>query len=215
MNDGKEELILLPISEYVGVDRDDPIRFYRNPIFGKYYRERVSMCLQQCKGGERILEVGFGTGVTFLNLARKYKQIYGLDLKADIAEIEAMFATKGVKINLEQGNVLDLPYPDEYFDSVLLISILEHLTPKELPRAFGEIRRVLMPEGQLVYGVPVENRITQAGFYLLGYNIRNHHFSTNQQVRDCASSIMNREEIRHLRLPIIGANIYEVVSFKK
>lgn len=126
-----------------------------------------------------------------------------------------MFAFKGVKINLEQGNVLDLPFPDEYFDSVLLISILEHLTPKELPRAFGEIRRVLMPEGQLVYGVPVENRITQAGFYLLGYNIRNHHFSTNQQVRDCASSIMIREEIRHLRLPIIGANIYEVGSFKK
>lgn len=53
MNNGKEELILLPISEYVGVDRDDPIQFYRNPIFGKYYRERVSMCLQQCKGGEK------------------------------------------------------------------------------------------------------------------------------------------------------------------
>ena len=36
------------------------------------------MCLDECKGGPRILEVGFGFGLTFLNLTQEYDEIHGL-----------------------------------------------------------------------------------------------------------------------------------------
>ena len=44
-------LKLLPVSSYVGVNRDDPIRFYAVPGLGRLYRRRVEMCLDELTGG--------------------------------------------------------------------------------------------------------------------------------------------------------------------
>ncbi len=54
-------LQLLPRHEYRGVNEHDPIRLYYSPFFGPLYRRRVEMCLEECAGGDKILEVGFGT----------------------------------------------------------------------------------------------------------------------------------------------------------
>ena len=77
-------LKLLPPEKYKGVNQYDPIKYYYWPIFGKMYRQRVELALNECTGGERILEVGFGTGLAFPNLHDNYKEIYGIDLTADI-----------------------------------------------------------------------------------------------------------------------------------
>ena len=61
-------LRMLPQSEYVAGDDDDPLRFYDWPLIGRLYRRRVELCLAECRGGERVLEVGFGAGVTFTRL---------------------------------------------------------------------------------------------------------------------------------------------------
>jgi hypothetical protein len=87
------KLRLLPYREYAGVGRDDPLRFYYWPIVGKMYRRRIELCLAECRGGERILEVGFGSGVTFLNLHENYKEIYGLDLNVSVEDVAAVFKT--------------------------------------------------------------------------------------------------------------------------
>ena len=100
------------------------------------------MCLEACEGGERVLEVGFGTGVTFFNLARKYRQIYGIDLKSDTRKFGDVSA-KGLQVVLALGNLLELPYQEDFFDTVLLISILEHLQPEDLQRGFAQIHKVL------------------------------------------------------------------------
>src|ERR1700728_2399759 len=147
---------LLPRNEYVGVNSLDPIRFYHWPIFGAMYRRRVELCLDECRGGERILEIGFGTGLTFLNLHDMYREIHGVDLTADTKAVHDAFAARGIETDLRKGNVLEMPYENDYFDTVLLISILEHLKPDEQPKAFAEIARVLKPGGQVVYGVPIE-----------------------------------------------------------
>ena len=214
-NAKKEELILLPISEYVGVDRDDPIRFYRNTITGRLYRERVELCLQHCRGGDKVLEVGFGAGATFFNLAKKYREIHGVDLNANIDDITGLYSSKGMDVYLKQGDVLHLPYTDEHFDTVLLISILEHLQPQDLTRAFQEIWRVIKPGGQMVYGVPVDSLITRLGFLLLGYDIRKHHFSTEQQILQCAQAQFGNSAVSTLRMPILGERVYEVGEFTK
>jgi ubiquinone/menaquinone biosynthesis C-methylase UbiE len=210
-----EPLILLPLNEYIGVDRDDPIRQYQKPFFGRYYRQRVEMCLHRCKGGERVLEVGYGSGVTFLNLIKKYKEVHGIDLKANAQEITAMFASKGVQVSLRQGNLLQMPYEDAFFDTVLLISILEHLQPADLLTAFQEIRRVLKPGGQVVYGVPVDSQITRIGFLMLGYDIRKHHFSNQQQISSCAAQHFMQNAIIPLKAPFLRVRLYEVGDFTK
>lgn len=114
--------------------REDPIRFYFWPVVGRFYRESTELCLSKCRGGERVLEVGFGSGVSFINLSEKYKEIYGIDTTARIEEVRAAFANMGIQPFLQRGNVLNMPYPDEFFDTVLLVSILEHLKPSEQAR---------------------------------------------------------------------------------
>lgn len=209
-------LKLLPRAQYQGVNRDDPLRFYYWPILGRMYRRRVEHCLAECAGGDRVLEIGFGTGLTFLNLHDLYRQIHGLDLTADVAKVAGVFASRGVPADLRRGDVLHMPYPDDHFDTVLLISVLEHLKPDELPRAFAEIRRVLRPGGQVVYGAPIERPLMVLAFGLLNYNIRLLHFSTEKQIRSAAAAAL--EEVRLIRMPSFPpglGDVYEIGHFIK
>ncbi len=126
------QLKLLPANQYKGVNQYDPIKYYYWPIFGRMYRSRVELALDECTGGERVLEVGFGTGLAFPNLHDIYKEIHGIDLTADIEAVQSIFEPMGIPLFLEKGDVQKMPYEDNFFDTVLLVSILEHLKPIEL-----------------------------------------------------------------------------------
>jgi len=209
-------LRMLPREAYRGVNKDDPIRFYYWPIIGRMYRRRVELCLTECRGGQRVLEVGFGTGLTFLNLRDMYDEIHGLDLTASIEEVKAVFDALAIPTFLQNGDVLTMPYADGFFDTVLLISILEHLKPHELEQAFREIHRVLKPGGQVVYGAPVERPFMVVMFNLLGYDIRKAHFSTEKQIAEAAAKFFKKMRIIQMKStpPLFGA-VYEVGHFMK
>ncbi len=96
---------------------------------------------------------------------------------------------------------------------MLLISILEHLKPDRLVAAFQEIKRVLKPGGQVVYGVPVERPFMVFMFRLLGTDIRAHHFSTEQDVAAAARMVL--QPVRRLPLRSLAGQIYEVGHFVK
>ncbi len=210
------KLKLLPYKEYKGVQKIYSVIFYYLPILGPMYRRRVELCLAQCKGGDNILEVGFGSGLTFLNLNESYKNIHGLDLTCDVNSVKDVFAKRGIHPNLRNGDVLHMPYADNQFDTVLLISILEHLKPDELYQAFTEIKRVLKPGGQVVYGVPVERPFMVFVFRLLGYNIREHHFSTEKQVMEAAEKAFDKEQVQAMKaFPSFFGNVYEIGHFTK
>jgi len=209
-------LQLLPLERYVGVDEKDPIKFYRLPVIGRMYQHRIELCLEQLTGGQSVLEVGFGSGVSFLYLSQFYQEIHGLDLTADTRQVEEMFANLGVQTKLRNGSVLEMPYPDQSFDAVLLISILEHLQPQEQLPAFREIWRVLKPGGQVVYGVPVERPFMVFMFRLLGTNIREHHFSTETDVRVAAQEVFGLGKITSMRGPLgLFGRVYEVGDYRK
>ena len=206
------KLRLLPRREYATVDRYDPLRFYYRPVVGRLYRRRVEMCLAECSGGRRILEVGFGSGLTFINLHELYSEIHGLDLKAPTAEVAEVFARRGIKTQLLNGSVLQMPYENGFFDTVLLISILEHLRPQHLQQALAEIRRVLRPGGQMVYGVPVDSPFMTVAFRLLGYDIRMHHFSTEKNIYRAAKNVSN--EVRITQMKTVFGKVYEIGHFE-
>ena len=118
------KLELLPYGEYVGVGRDDPLRFYFWPVLGRMYRRRIELCLTQCTGGRRVLEVGFGSGVTFLNPSQMYEEIHGLDLNASVEQVSALFKQKQINTHLQNGSVLSMPYEDDFFDIILILRYL-------------------------------------------------------------------------------------------
>lgn len=209
-------MLLVSSKDYVRNDREDPLRFYYYPLLGGIYRRRVEMCLDLLPNGDKILEIGFGSGVTFLNLHEKYKEIHGIDLNSDCAAVAACFAKHGISADLRSGSATALPYPDNTFDAVLLISILEHLKPEELDLACREAHRVLRPGGVMVYGVPVERKLMVAAFKVLGYNIREHHFSTEKEVAEAVGRYLqlNKKETLHLFFKK-AVSVYEAACWNK
>ena len=165
-------------------ERDtDPLRFYYWPIVGSLYKRRIENCLEllDCESlpsYNRLLEVGFGSGVSFMNASEMFEEIYGIDSHAHCQKVASCFPSMGMRLHLTNGSVQRMPYESCFFDAVLLISILEHLQPQELEASFSEIRRVLRPGGIVVYGVPVERPFMKLAFRLLGYDIQKHHFSS-------------------------------------
>lgn len=211
------KLKLLPAEKYKGVNQYDPIKYYYWPIFGKMYRQRVELALGECTGGERILEVGFGTGLAFPNLHETYKEIHGIDLTADIHAVKSVFEPMGIPLYLKKGDVLDMPYyEDNFFDTVLMVSILEHLKPLELEQSFAEVKRVLRPGGQMVYGTPVEKPFMVFMFKMLGHDIRDEHFSTEKEIAAAAHKVFSSGKVLEMKsTPPIAGTVYTVGNFMK
>ena len=204
----RRKLKFLEAAAFEGAHKHDPIRFYRLPVIGRLYRRRIELCLSELTGGERILEVGYGSGVAFPNLSDLYDEIHGVDLASEHEVISRRFADRGIDARLTTGDLLDLQYEDRLFDSVLLISILEHLRPRQLSTAFEQLQRVLKPGGQIVYGVPVERPFMVLMYRLLGYNIRDHHFSTEVDVAHAAEGAAKC--VRRVALRTLFGKVYEV-----
>jgi ubiquinone/menaquinone biosynthesis C-methylase UbiE len=105
--------------------------------------------------GERVLEVGPGTGYYTLDVASRLEpggHLDILDLQPAMLEETMRRATVGGVRNVvpTQGNALALPYPDATFDAAYLVATLGEVPDKD--RALRELRRVLKPGGRLVVG---------------------------------------------------------------
>ena len=202
---------MLPsVKDYVADDTHDPLKFYYYPVLGKLYRRRMEMCFELLPDGDVVLEVGFGSGVSLPNLNIKYKELHGIDLNVDCDAVMSCFSKLGIQAHLINGSVTKLPYENEKFDVVILISILEHLLPQDLHMAFQEIHRVLRHGGGVVYGVPIERPLMVAGFRMLGCDIRQHHFSTEKQIDEAARRYFMPKEKKVLQvLGMRNLAIYE------
>lgn len=105
--------------------------------------------------GEAILEIGFGTGHTLLALSEavgKHGRVYGIDLSAGMLRAaQARLQKAGIleRVALEQGDALQLPYMDNFFDALYMSFTLELFPAAEIPLLLGECQRVLRTQGRL------------------------------------------------------------------
>jgi SAM-dependent methyltransferase len=176
------DLQMLAAGEYSWTGEADPIRYYRLPLIGRLFQRRVARCIALLPPGKRVLELGYGSGVSFLNLAERYEEIHGIDLHNRASEVERSFSENGLTLKLRQGSIAKLPYEDGSFDAALAISIHEELPLHQQEAAFAEVYRVLRPGGCYVVGVPGVNVLMNAALYMLGCNIGKYHVSTEADV---------------------------------
>lgn len=162
----------------------DPIAYYRRPVIGWLFRERINRglaLLDQPRYG-RALEVGYASGAVQLVLAPHVDVLHGIDLDADPEPVRRLLEARGHHAELQRGDVCALPFDDELFDLVVCFSVIEHIS--SFARALDEMQRVMAPRGKLLIGMPSVNRTMELGFSAIGFRgIDHHHVTTPEAVR--------------------------------
>jgi ubiquinone/menaquinone biosynthesis C-methylase UbiE len=116
----------------------------------------------ELKPADRVLEIGFGGGVTLPTLIAVAGSVTGLDRSQDAVNLaNARFSTavKAGRAQFWVGVVEALPFDSGYFTKVCTVNTVYFW--KSLDQGFGEIFRVLAPRGRAVIGFLPKQRMDQ------------------------------------------------------
>ncbi len=106
--------------------------------------------------GERILEIGYGTGHCIQALSTAVTssgQVCGIDISDGMHQItQARIEKAGLsaQVDLRVGDALDLPFVKNHFDGVFMSFTLELFDTPEIPLVLQQCHQVLHPDGRIV-----------------------------------------------------------------
>jgi ubiquinone/menaquinone biosynthesis C-methylase UbiE/DNA-binding transcriptional ArsR family regulator len=111
------------------------------------YRQQL---LQLLGAGQRLVELGIGTGELLPQLAATWQQIIGVDQsQAMLDEARRRSAAlTGAEIELRLGELATLPVADALADAVLMNMVLHHAPQPK--RVLLDAARILLPGGRLM-----------------------------------------------------------------
>jgi 2-polyprenyl-3-methyl-5-hydroxy-6-metoxy-1,4-benzoquinol methylase len=157
-------------------DAHDPLPFYYHRWVGWLYRHRLQMGLDLLPdGGQRVLEIGVGSGVLVPTLTKHYAEYTGTDLT--LARGLDALVTPGCRAEFRTADLLlDGDLPANHYDAIVCFSVLEHI--EDAGGAARTLARALTPGGTLVTGYPMVSALMTRAFSALGFaNIDDHHVS--------------------------------------
>jgi ubiquinone/menaquinone biosynthesis C-methylase UbiE len=164
------DLELLPKSALIRTGPVDHADWNYRPLLRHVSRLRYKLltALLPAKRSERILEIGYGSGILMPELAKRCNELYGIDIHARSAEVQTRLSDNGVRAQLVEGSADNLPFADNMFDAVVAVSSLEFVP--NFGAALKEILRVLTPSGCLIVVMPVESAVADWGLRILTGN---------------------------------------------
>lgn len=118
---------------------------YWNPIIKTVKRHRLQ---------GKALDVGCAFGFLLKRLAPYFEQLHGVDI-SDFAIEKARYHVPKAQFHQVDLNIDELPYPDNYFNFISAVDVLEHTHP--IAESLDKLIRKLKRGGILVMSVPVKD----------------------------------------------------------
>ena len=121
-----------------------PLEVFTTPVAAQLWKHAGA------RAGQRVLDVGCGTGVVAVTAARQGARVTGLDLTPALLErARENSQIAGLSIEWQEGDVENLPFDDGTFDAVL--SQFGHMFAPRPEVAIAEMLRVLKPGGTIAF----------------------------------------------------------------
>ncbi|HVT37413.1 MAG TPA: class I SAM-dependent methyltransferase [Gemmatimonadaceae bacterium] len=119
----------------------------------------------ELRPSDRVLEIGFGGGVTLRQLVKDAAFVGGIDRSGDAVRwAKAAFSAPATarRVDFREGSVEAIPFEAASFDKVCTVNSV-YFWPS-LDAGFTEIRRVLSPSGRVAVGFLPKVWMDQMGF---------------------------------------------------
>jgi 2-polyprenyl-3-methyl-5-hydroxy-6-metoxy-1,4-benzoquinol methylase len=126
-----------------------------HPVQRFWHRSKLLLLdtLLQPRPGERILDVGCGSGVCCGHLARRGASATGVDVNATaLTFARRTYGPRGVRV--VRSYVDSLPFADASFDKAICLEVIEHLHVPQVAVLLQSAWRVLVPGGTLLVTTP-------------------------------------------------------------
>jgi SAM-dependent methyltransferase len=123
-------------------------KIFRERDWGKYPPESLIRFIavnfyQKDRKKVKILEVGSGLGANLWYVAREGFNAYGIDgSHAAVEKARKWIGEEGLTVDLRVGDIVELPYEDDYFDAVIDIGCLCCNSWEDSTKIIKEIKRV-------------------------------------------------------------------------
>ncbi|WP_327693319.1 class I SAM-dependent methyltransferase [Streptomyces sp. NBC_00459] len=134
----------------------DPVH---HPLFARYYA-RFSVAAETGIGlgalrhrllaglSGRVIEIGAGNGLNFGHYPDAVSEVVAIEPERLLRQLAVEAAMRAaVPVDVVPGTAEALPVKSEAFDAVVFSLVL--CSVRDLPRALGEVRRVLRPGGEV------------------------------------------------------------------
>jgi len=117
--------------------------------FLKDVREFV-VNFSEIRPGEKVLDVGCGTGDQAIYFAKKGAVVTGIDINQEM--ISCALKKKGrFNIHFQGGDATNLPFLEPVFDVAVISLVLHEIENKDRDRVISEMKRVVKKGGRLIF----------------------------------------------------------------
>jgi len=120
---------------------------------------RIGLKLTGAARGERVLEVGCGTGSNLQLFQQRGCRVYGIDLSPSMLERARIKLGEGASLHL--GDAAGMPYDDDQFDVVTAMLTLHEMPAEIREPVLDEMVRVTAPDGRIVL---IDYNVGRVGF---------------------------------------------------
>jgi ubiquinone/menaquinone biosynthesis C-methylase UbiE len=204
--------------------------FKTNFVARRLFRRRVDIAFELMPSGpcDRALDAGTGAGFLLPGLASRCREVDGVDLSPVMHYTQGMLDKRGLhNVKLTQADLLHLAFADATFDLAICLSVIEHIPDPDA--ALTELSRVLLTDGVLILGYPLENaffvslermmRIEKRSRLLIQGKPLPRGKAFHPHVTDCrrletsVEKIFKIEARRDIR--IVGFAVYRILKLQK
>jgi SAM-dependent methyltransferase len=128
--------------------------YYQNQACGAFEAgySRLQFLAKRCAPGSRVLNIGAGSG--YLESILIHRGVVAYSLDPSELTINRLNEEQGMAGRAKQGYCHAIPFPDDFFDCVIMTEVLEHIQKDLLDASLREVHRVLASGGRLIGTVP-------------------------------------------------------------